>query len=177
MKEYIVRIPMVDASYKLTGSGGNAPSQFSASVTQSAFVSNKSAGISVQVAIPPNRKLKVKGARLYTESLPVEGSSGFGLAGDFLISIAKDDNADAFGSFSLSISKWNEWENKDIDVTLSAEEEDLDEKGKFRFETGSGVYVYDNNVQDSLIGETITPVLEMLIETDVIVDASTGLAI
>lgn len=37
--------------------------------------------------------------------------------------------------------------------------------------------MYDNNVQDSLIGETITPVLEMLIETDVIVDASTGLAI
>lgn len=177
MKEYIVRIPMIDASYELTGSGGNTSSQFNSSVTQSAFVSNKSSASSVQVAIPPNRKLKVKRARLYTNSLPVEGSSASGTAGVFSISIAKDDNAEAFGSFSLSISKWNEWENKDIDVTLSAEEEDLDEKGLFRFETGSRVYVYDNNVQDALVGEMIIPVLEMIIETDVIVNASTGLAI
>lgn len=177
MKEYIVRIPMVDISYELTGSGGNTPSRFAASVTQSSFVSNKSADDSIQVALPPNRKFKVKGARIFTDSLPVEGSSTTGLTGEFSIDIAKNDNADAFGSFSLSLSKWNEWEDKDIDVILSADEEDLDEKGFFRFESGSGVYVYDNNVQESLVGETITPILEMLIETDVIVDASTGLAI
>lgn len=177
MKEYIVRIPMVDISYELQGSGGNTPSRFSASVTQSAFVSNKSADDSVQVALPPNHNFKVKCARLFTDSLPVEGSSTTGIAGEFSIGIAKDDNADAFGSFSLSLSKWNEWEDKDIDVTLSAEEEDLDEKGFFRFDSGSGVYVYDNNVQEAFVGETITPVLEILIDTDVIVDATTGLAI
>jgi len=177
MKEYIVRIPMVEISYKLQGSGGNTPIRFSASVTQSAFVSNKSADVSVQVALPPNHNFKVKGARLFTDSLPVEGSSITGIAGEFSIRIAKDDDANAFGSFSISVSKWNEWEDKDIDVTLSAEEEDFDEKGLFRFDIGSGVYVYDNNVQEAFVGETITPVLEMLIETDVIVDASTGLAV
>ena len=177
MKEYIVRIPMVDISYELQGSGGNTPSRFNASVTQSAFVSNKSADDSVQVALPPNHNFKVKGARLFTDSLPVEGSSTTGIAGEFSIGIAKDDDDDAFGSFSISVSKWNEWEDKDIDVTLSAEEEDFDEKGLFRFGSGSGVYVYDNNVQEAFVGETITPVLEMLIETDVIVNATTGLAI
>lgn len=177
MKEYIVRIPLTNISYTLTGSGGNTEIAFASNATERAYICNKGAEPSTDVVIQPTRKFNIRKARLSAIPLPVEGNGTNGMACCFPINITDYLESTTFGSFNVSVSKWNEWEEKDIEVSLSAEEDELGLRGFFQFASGGKAYIYDKNIQDDLVGETITPVLELVIEADVLIDSITGLAI
>lgn len=177
MKEYIVRIPLTNIAYTLTGSGGNTETEFASNATERAYICNKGAEPSTDVVIQPTRKFNIRKARLSAIPLPVEGNGTNGMACGFQINITDYLESTTFGSFNVSVSKWNEWEEKDIEVSLSAEEDELGLRGFFQFASGGKAYIYDRNIQDDLVGETITPVLELVIEADVLIDSITGLAI
>lgn len=177
MKEYIVRIPLTNIAYTLTGSGGNTEVAFASNATERAYICNKGAEPSTDVAIQPTRKFNIRKARLSATPLPVEGNGTSGMACGFTINITDYLETETFGSFNISVSRWNEWEDKDIEVSLSAEEDELGLRGFFNFASGGKAYIYDKNIQEDLVGEIVTPVLELVMEADVLVDSSTGLAI
>lgn len=177
MKEYIVRIPLTNIAYTLTGSGGNTEVAFASNAVERAYICNKGAEPSTDVTIQPTRKFKIRKARLSATPLPVEGNGTNGMACGFPINITDYLETETFGSFNVSVSRWNEWEDKDIEVSLSAEEDELNLRGFFQFASGGKAYIYDNNIQEDLVGEAITPVLELVIEADVLVDSITGIAI
>lgn len=166
------------ASYEL---GGETPdANFSPATDQVMpcyLTSGAFAGI---VALSGLSKIKITGARLSNANLTIEGNGPVAAALKIRLSKVSGGSevGDPFAEFEMNIGKWNRWEKKNITITPdSSADTSLNRPCRLVLDDESVFNVFDFNVSDDMKGQDVLPILELEIETDSILDASTGLAI
>ena len=166
------------ASYELGGETPNANfSPASDQVMESYLTSGAFAGI---VALSGLYKIKITGARLSNANLTIEGNGPVAAALKMRLSkiVGGSESGDPFAEFEMNIGKWNRWEKKNITITPdSSSDTTRNRPCRLVLDTDSVFHVYDYNISNDMKGQNVNPVLELEIETDCILDASTGLAI
>ena len=166
------------ASYELDGETPNAYfSPTSDYVMPCYLTSGAFAGI---VALSGLSKIKITGARLSNANLTIEGNGP--IAADLKMRLSKvssgSEVGDPFAEFDMNIGKWNRWEKKNVTITPdSGSDTGVNRACRLVLDTDSVFHVYDYNVGDEMKGQDVNPILELEIETDAILDASTGLAV
>ena len=166
------------ASYEL---GGETPdANFSPATDQVMpcyLTSGSFAGI---VALSGLSKIKITGARITNANLTIEGNGTVAAALKMRLSKVSGGSevGDPFAEFEMNIGKWNRWEKKNITITPdSSADTSLNRPCRLVLDTDSVFNVFDFNVSDGMNGQDVLPILELEIEADAILDASTGLAI
>ena len=166
------------ASYELGGETPNA--NFSPATDQVMpcyLTSGAFAGIA---ALSGLSKIKITGARLSNTNLTIEGNGAVAAALKMRLSKVSSGSevGDPFAEFEMNIGKWNRWEKKNIVITPdSGSDTGVNRACRLVLDSESVFHVYDYNVSDEMKGQNVNPILELEIETDSILDASTGLAI
>lgn len=166
------------ASYELGGATPDA--NFSPATDQVMpcyLTSGAFAGI---VALSGLSKIKITGARLTNANLEINGNGAVAAALKMRLSKVSSGSevGDPFAEFEMNIGKWNRWEKKNITITPdSGADTSLNRPCRLVLDAESVFNVYDFNVSDDMKGQNVLPILELEIETDSILDASTGLAI
>lgn len=166
------------ASYELDGETPNA--NFSPATDQVMpcyLTSGPFAGI---VALSGLSKIKITGARLSNANLAIEGNGPVAAALKMRLSkiVEGSESGDPFAEFEMNIGKWNRWEKKNITITPdSGVDTSLNRPCRLVLDDESVFNVFDFNVGDGMKGQDVLPILELEIETDSILDASTGLAV
>lgn len=166
------------ASYELGGATPDA--NFSPATDQVMpcyLTSGAFAGI---VALSGLSKIKITGARLTNANLEINGNGAVAAALKMRLSKVSSGSevGEPFAEFEMNIGKWNRWEKKNITITPdSGADTSLNRPCRLVLDAESVFNVYDFNVSDDMKGQNILPILELEIETDCILDASTGLAI
>jgi hypothetical protein len=166
------------ASYQLGGETPNANfSPASDYVMPCYLTSGAFAGI---VALSGLSKIKITGARLTNANLTIEGNGAVAAALKMRLSKVSSGSevGEPFAEFEMNIGKWNRWEKKNITITPdSSADTSLNRPCRLVLDAESVFNVYDFNVSDDMKGQNVLPILELEIETDCILDATTGLAI
>lgn len=166
------------ASYELGDETPNANfSPASDQVMPCYLTSGAFAGI---VALSGLSKIKITGARLTNANLEINGNGAVAAALKMRLSkiVGGSEIGDPFAEFEMNIGKWNRWEKKNITITPdSSSDTTRNRPCSLVLDDASTFYVYDFNVQSDLVGQDISPILELEIEADAILNASTGLAI
>ena len=166
------------ASYELDGATPNANfSPASDQVMPCYLTSGAFAGI---VALSGLSKIKITGARLSNANLAIEGNGAVAAALKMRLSkiVEGSESGDPFAEFEMNIGKWNRWEKKNITITPDSDgDTSLNRPCRLVLDTESVFNVYDFNVGGDMKGRDVLPILELEIEADAILDASTGLAI
>ena len=166
------------ASYELGGATPNASfSPATDQVMQCYLTSGEFAGI---VALSGLSKIKITGARLTNANLEINGNGPVAAALKMRLSKVSQGSevGDPFAEFEMNIGKWNRWEKKNIVITPdSGSDTGVNRACRLVLDSESVFHVYDYNVSDEMKGQNVNPILELEIETDSILDASTGLAI
>lgn len=165
-------------TYTLTGADANADFSPVSDLVLSSYLTSGAFGGAV--ALSGLGSIKITGARLTNSSCGVEGNGP--LAAKLKLRLSKvvggSESGDPFASFDMNIAKWGRWEKKNIVLFPNPGiDAGVNRACQFVIDDASVFYVFDFNVQDDLVGEDIAPILELEIETDAILDASTGLAI
>ena len=166
------------ASYELGGKTPNA--NFSPATDQVMpcyLTSGAFAGI---VALSGLSKIKITGARLTNANLTIEGNSPVAAALKMRLSKVSQGSevGEPFAEFEMNIGKWNRWEKKNITITPdSGSDTGVNRSCRLVLDDESVFHVYDYNVGDEMTGQNVNPILELELETDSILDASTGLAV
>ena len=166
-------------TYTLTGTDADAAFSPSADTVMDCYLT--SGAFSGKVALSGLGKIKITGARLTNASCGVEGNGT--LAAKLKLRLSKvssgSEVGDPFAEFEMNIGKWNRWEKKNITITPDSDADaSLNRPCQFVIDDSSVFFIYDFNVQDDLVNTAVVrPVLELEIEADAILDASTGLAI
>jgi hypothetical protein len=167
-----------NASYPLTGETPDASfSPATDQVMPCYITSGAFAGI---VALSGLSKIKITGARLTNANLTIEGNGPVAAALKMRLSKVSSGSevGDPFAEFEMNIGKWNRWEKKNIVITPdSSADTPLNRPCRLVLDDESVFHVYDYNVGDEMKGQNVLPILELEIETDCILDATTGLAI
>lgn len=132
------------------------------------------------VALSGLSKIKITGARLTNANLTIEGNGP--VAATLKMRLSKvsgsSEVGDPFAEFEMNIGKWNRWEKKNIVITPDSDgDTGVNRACRLVLDDESVFNVYDFNVSDNMKGQNVLPILELEIETDCILDASTGLAI
>lgn len=141
-------------------------------LTSGAFAGN--------VAFSGLSKIKITGARLSNANLTIEGNGPVAAVLKMRLSkiVGGTESGDPFAEFEMNIGKWNRWEKKNITITPdSGSDTGVNRACRLVLDDESVFHVYDYNVGDEMKGHDVNPILELEIETDSILDASTGLAI
>jgi hypothetical protein len=166
------------ASYEL---GGETPdASFSPATDQVMpcyITSGAFAGI---VALSGISKIKITGARLTNANLAIEGNGAVAAALKMRLSKVSvgSEVGEPFAEFEMNIGKWNRWEKKNITITPDSDADtSLNRPCRLVLDAESVFHAYDFNVSDDMKEQNVNPILELEIETDAILDASTGLAI
>ena len=166
------------ASYEL---GGETPdASFSPATDQVMpcyITSGAFAGI---VALSGISKIKITGARLTNANLAIEGNGAVAAALKMRLSKVSGGSevGEPFAEFEMNIGKWNRWEKKNITITPDSDADtSLNRPCRLVLDAESVFHAYDFNVSDDMKEQNVNPILELEIETDAILDASTGLAI
>lgn len=166
------------ASYELCGETPNAYfSPESDQVMPCYLTSGPFAGI---VALSGLSKIKITGARLTNANLTIEGNGPVAAALKIRLSKVSSGSevGDPFAEFEMNIGKWNRWEKKNIVITPdSGSDTGVNRACRLVLDTDSVFHVYDFNVSDDMKEQNVSPILELEIDTDSILDASTGLAV
>ena len=166
------------ASYELGGATPNANfSPASDTVMPCYLTSGAFAGI---VALSGLSKIKITGARLSNANLTIEGNGAVAAALKMRLSkiVEGAESGDPFAEFEMNIGKWNRWEKKNITITPdSSSDTTTNRPCRLVLDTESVFNVFDFNVGNDMKGQDVLPILELEIEADAILDASTGLAI
>ena len=166
------------ASYELGGATPNANfSPASDQVMPCYLTSGAFAGV---VALSGLSKIKITGARLSNANLAIEGNGAVAAALKMRLSkiVEGAESGDPFAEFEMNIGKWNRWEKKNITITPdSSSDTTRNRPCRLVLDTESVFNVFDFNVGDDMKGQDVLPILELEIEADAILDASTGLAI
>lgn len=165
-------------TYTLTGADADADFSPSADTVIDCYLT--SGAFSGKVALSGIGKIKITGARLTNSGCDVEGNGP--VAASLKLRLSKivegSESGDPFASFDMNIGKWGRWEKKNITITPdSSADTSLNRPCRLVLDDASTFYVYDFNVQSDLVGQDIAPILELEIEADAILNASTGLAI
>lgn len=166
------------AAYTLTGADADADFSPSADTVMDCYLT--SGAFSGKVALSGLGKIKITGARLTNANLEINGNGAVAAALKMRLSkvVGGSESGDPFAEFEMNIGKWNRWEKKNIVITPdSGADTSLNRPCRLVLDDASTFYVYDFNVQSDLVGQDIAPIIELEIETDAILDASTGLAI
>ena len=166
------------ASYELGGETPNAYfSPTSDYVMPCYLTSGAFAGI---VALSGLSKIKITGARLTNANLAIEGNGAVAATLKMRLSkiVGGSEIGDPFASFDMNIGKWNRWEKKNITITPdTTSDTGVNRACRLVLDTESVFNVFDFNVGDDMKEQNVNPILELEIEADAILDASTGLAI
>lgn len=166
------------ASYQLGGETPNA--SFSPASDQVMPCYLTSGAFADIVALSGLSKIKITGARLTNANLEIEGNGA--VAASLKMRLSKvssgSEVGDPFAEFEMNIGKWNRWEKKNITITPdSGADTSLNRPCSLVLDDESVFHVYDFNIDDGMKEQNVSPILELEIETDAILDASTGLAI
>ena len=166
------------ASYEL---GGETPVAYFSPATDQVMpcylTSGAFAGI---VALSGLSKIKITCARLTNANLEVNGNGPVAAALKMRLSKVSQGSevGEPFDEFEMNIGKWNRWEKKNITITPdSGSDTGVNRPCRLVLDAESVFHVYDFNVSDEMKGQNVNPILELEIETDAILDASTGLAV
>lgn len=166
------------ASYELDGETPDASfSPTSDYVMPCYLTSGAFAGI---VALSGLNKIKITGARLSNANLAIEGNGPVAAALKMRLSkiVEGSESGDPFAEFEVNIGKWNRWEKKNITITPdSGSDTGVNRACRLVLDDESVFHVYDYNISEDMKGQNVSPILELEIETDCILDASTGLAV
>lgn len=166
------------ASYELGGKTPNANFSPASDQTMPCYLTSGAfAGI---VALSGLSKIKITGARLTNANLEINGNGAVAAALKMRLSKVSSGSevGEPFAEFEMNIGKWNRWEKKNITITPdSGADTSLNRPCRLVLDAESVFNVYDFNVGDDMKGQNVLPILELEIETDSILDASTGLAI
>lgn len=172
----------IPTSYTLTGAD-RAGSMGLNDLTELIVESINSPGVSNRVYFPVEHVVTIKRVRIGANGGPgIQGGVNH-YAGQFILSMARDDgegNVTKFDECPVIIPNWGEW--YDVNMSLrpykrtggdtSAEfvgmaiEKTLDAVAMF--------YVDDFNIQEDFVGQGVTPILQMEIETAGLVVSSNG---
>lgn len=176
-KKYILTAT-TGISYELTGNAATA-TKYPASQTLVTF--RDIGGTGKETKFCGLAPFRIVSARLRNDSLDI---SGYGNeCAELDCTLGKVDGgaiseADTFAQFKLTFSKWGDWEKKDILVKPESDGDTTKNRPcRIALETTSTFFIYDFNVQSDMVGQNVIPVIDLEIETDCILDASTGLAI
>lgn len=147
-------------SYELTGANREAKIQNYSTTNALDVVALDRGGASV---VFPSADVAIKGARLSDGGLGLVG--GDRIAADLVLVFGTKLNTDALdetvAEVPLAIGEWNRDECQALNAVLKAT------TPIYMFIKANGVInISDFNVQDDWVGEEITPILELEIETD-----------
>ena len=166
------------ATYTLTGADADADFSPSADTVMDCYLT--SGAFSGKVALSGLGRIKITGARLTNANLAVEGNGTVAAVLKMRLSKVSSGSevGDPFAEFYMNIGKWNRWEKKNIVIVPdSGSDTGVNRACRLVLDDESVFHVYDSNVGDDMKGQDVLPILELEIETDCILDASTGLAI
>ena len=166
------------ASYEL---GGETPDAYFSPASDQVMSCYLTSGAFANiVALSGLNKIKITGARLSNANLAIEGNGAVAAALKMRLSkvVGGTESGEPFAEFEMNIGKWNRWEKKNITITPdSGADTSLNRPCRLVLDDESVFHVYDFNVSDDIKGQDVNPILELEIETDAILDASTGLAV
>lgn len=172
----------ISSSYTLTGADRQGSFGLN-DLTQLVVESINAPGVSNRVVFPVEHVVTIKRVRIVANGGPgIQGGVNH-YAGQFILSMARDDgdgNITKFDECPVIVPNWGEW--YDINMVLRpfnrtggdttaefvgmAIEKSLDTLAMF--------YVDDFNIQEDFVGQGITPILQMEIETAGLVCSSNG---
>jgi len=163
-----------------TLSGADADADFSPASDQVLTAYLTSGAFGCAVALSGLGRIKITGARLTNANCEVEGNGP--VAAKLKLRLSKivegSESGDPFASFDMNIAKWNRWEKKNIVIDPNpGSDTGVNRACQLVLDDASTFYVFDYNVQDDMKGPYVQPILELEIEADSILDASTGLAV
>lgn len=166
------------ASYELDGETPNANFSPASDYLMPCYLT--SGAFTNIVALSGLSKIKITGARLTNANLEINGNGAVAAALKMRLSKVSSGSevGEPFAEFEMNIGKWNRWEKKNITITPdSGADTSLNRPCRIVLDDESVFHVYDFNVGDNMKGQNVLPILELEIETDCILDATTGLAI
>lgn len=158
MKKTIVSA-VINAEYVFTGADRDAAFAPSSDAELSFVVLNKGQG-EKDVSFLRKNSLHVVRARLVPNGAPGLQVANGRNAADLLFEVVED--GDAIASFGLAFSKWDEWEEKDLYISLV----EWSNPFNITINDSSVMRCDDFNVQTAYVGETLYPVLELEIESE-----------
>lgn len=172
----------IPTAYTLTGAY-RAGSMGVNDVTELVVQSINAPGVSNRVYFPVEHLVTIKRVRIVANGGPgIQGGVNH-YAGQFILSMARDDgegNVNKFDECPVIIPNWGEW--YDINMSLKPfKRTGGDTSAEFvgmaiekTFGSVAMFYVDDFNIQDDFVGQGITPILQMEIETAGLVCSSNG---
>lgn len=120
-----------------------------------------------------NNILRIKEARIVTFGAAGLRPSKSEKAANFFISAFKDNDitSEELGSFSFSLDFFNVWEKVNINFIPNNENSNKNYYLGMKANTGyNQITLDDYNINTKYIGETFTPILEMLVDTAGLLD-------
>lgn len=165
----------LNAQYEFTGN--NRDATFSISSPDAPLdLSCVSSSTNAYVAAMYDCRVKIKRVRLVSAGAPGLQRTETHRAGAFVLAIqAADENGiyTTLDSVVVKIDNWNEWTDTNFDLrpyktqfTFTPAQETQHKPVKFcALFANSGFYCDDYNVQPEYVGQTLTPWIEMEIET------------
>lgn len=174
--KYRLNAILINDTYTLTGADADAYLEIVTERKVNFYTDNvKFTG---QVKVCGLNGFKVTGARISSKGLSVVGNNRISASLNFNLRKGDDVSGDILASFEVPVVKWNEWEEKDIVVKQTDPETTALNDVATLFLTDATIFnIYDFNVQSDMVGQDVVPIIELEIECDKLLDASTGLAI
>ena len=184
MKKYAITTALSNIS--VTFAGNDSAKTITAAVDAELHFSDILRSNSNELSIRGKGRFRVVKARL--SFVGAEGlNAGAAKAAELSVSVMSTGSTPVeVASFVLPFSNLEEWEDKDIDVELHGIDDDWDGVTGEKFDnrickvyvnTGSSVVVNDFNVQNAFLSKTRGAKLELEIEADAFLDATTGEAV
>lgn len=169
-------------SYTLTGADRVA-SMGANDLTYIGVESINAPAVSNRVVFPVENIVTIKRVRIVANAGPGIQAGVNHYAGQFILSMARDDgegNVTKFDECPVIIPNWGEW--YEINMTLKPfKRTGGDTSAEFvgmavdkTVDTLAMFYVDDYNIQEDYIGQGITPILQMEVETAGLVCSSNG---
>lgn len=165
MRKLILRAA-IPAIYTFTSNDRDASFSPSSAANLDFYVVSNYAGDS-KVKFLRKNPLRITRARLLSTGAPGVQVP----AGEIAASIKLNFNSqgNTLPEFTLALSEWNVWEEKTVSLDMgSAGDCQLSIKSSSEFN------VDDFNIQEDFVGQAFTPVLELEVESDSVVDSSSG---
>lgn len=155
--KYNIIAALTGLQYTFTGADDDAQAESASDETLTLKIVNGSSVID-NAKLSNASPFKIKRVRLRSSGAEGLTKPQGVFAGRLLLSFVGSDSTEKSAS-TLTISNWNEWEEKDISVSACD-----GDKCSIVLKTGSLVNIHDFNVQDEYVGQSFTPMLEMEVE-------------
>lgn len=171
------------ASYEFTGTIVDKYITPATTVINLGRMDSGESGQNFLSAFPSTKIVKARVTMGGTGMLESVGQKAANIEFDIIIPSTASSTGEAIkiGEFTLSVSKWNEWEEKDVEITFTtttvsnwADAYKSTKPVALRMMTGNTFFFMDYNIQDAFVGQDPAITFPVFLEIGVVADTLVG---